>query len=345
MKNLEIVNGVLVRCLDQDITDVTIPNSVKIIGNGAFEDCIGLTSITIPDSVKSIGSLAFSNCSSLTSITIPDSVTSIGDYAFLGCSSLTSVTIPDGVTSIGYSAFRGCSSLTNITIPKSVTSISNSAFSICSSLNQILVAEGNTVYHSAGNCLIKTSEKILITGCKSSIIPTDGSVTSIGSSAFSGCGSLTSITIPDSVTSIGSSAFSDCSNLMCITIPNSVTSIGDWAFYGCNGLKSQIRNYKAFNLRNGNLSCRCAVFSPMKWSDQIDNIEICQHGYHYCTNLFDVFNYYNGEIDKDIAIYECEVGDTTYSKESGDSKHVTNKIKPVKRLHRKNIARILSGQD
>ena len=124
-----------------------------------------------------------------------------------------------------------------------------------------------------------------------------------------------------------------------------MTSLGNSAFYGCNGLKSQIRNYKAFNLRNGNLSCRCAVFSPMKWSNQIDNIEICQRGYHYCTNLFDIFNYYGGEIDKDIAIYECEVGDTTYSKESGDSKHVTNKIKPVKRLHRKNIVRILNGQN
>ena len=46
-------------------------------------------------------------------------------------------------------------------------------------------------------------------------------VTAIGNSAFFGCDSLTSITIPDSVTSIGNSAFSGRSSLTSVTIPNS----------------------------------------------------------------------------------------------------------------------------
>ena len=93
-------------------TSFTLPESVTIIGEGAFSFCTSLTSITIPNSVTSIGGGAFGYCSSLASITIPDGVTSIGNNAFSNCTSLTSITIPDSVTSIGSSAFHGCSSLT-----------------------------------------------------------------------------------------------------------------------------------------------------------------------------------------------------------------------------------------
>ena len=63
------------------------------------------------------------------------------------------------------------------------------------------------------------------------------SVTSIGSSALYGCTGLTSVTIPNSVTEIGTSAFNGCSRLTSVTIPNSVTSIGDYAFFGCDIIK------------------------------------------------------------------------------------------------------------
>ena len=142
------------------------------------------------------------------------------------------------VTSIGERAFSWCTGLTSVTIPDSVTSIGKYAFYSCTGLTSITVAKGNTKYHSAGNCLIETKSKTLIAGCKNSIIPTDGSVTSIGWNAFDGCTGLTSITIPDSVTSIGDDAFSGCIGLTSVTIGNSVTSIGWGAFKGCAGLTS-----------------------------------------------------------------------------------------------------------
>ena len=192
--------------------------------------------LVLPSYITKINQNAFSGCSSLTSITIPDSVTSIGDSAFSFCTGLTSITIGESVTSIGGGAFSGCKGLTSITIPNSVTSIGAYAFSFFTGLTSIIVDEGNTKYHSAGNCLIETESKTLIAGCKNSIIPTDGSVTSIGSSAFRGCTGLTSITIPNSVTSIGEDAFYGCTGLTNITIPDSVTSIGRYAFMNCTGL-------------------------------------------------------------------------------------------------------------
>ena len=64
------------------------------------------------------------------------------------------------------------------------------------------------------------------------------SVTSIGSSAFSGCTELTSVTIPENVTNIGSNAFSSCSSMTSVTISNGVETIGRAAFSDCSALTS-----------------------------------------------------------------------------------------------------------
>ena len=222
------------------LKSITIPDRVESIGDGVFNACSGLTSVIIGQNVASIGEYTFSNCSSLTLITIPNSVISIERNAFSACNSLTSIAIPNSVNSIGGSAFSACNSLTSVKIGNSVTSIGYAAFSDCSSLEKIEVVQGNTKYSSVGNCLIETGSNTLIAGCKNSVIPADGSVTSIGGSAFHGCEGLTSINIPDSVTSIGNSAFQICRGLTSITIPDSVKNIGSYVFHSCNNLTTTI---------------------------------------------------------------------------------------------------------
>ena len=245
--------------------------SVKTIGDYAFAGLAGLTGVTLSDGVTSVGEHAFEGCDGLASLVIADTVTNIGNRAFSGCSSLTGAALPDDLKRIGSYAFYGCAKIASIAVPATVTHIGEFAFAGCTGLTSLTVETGNTVYHSDGNCLIETAKRTLLGGCNASVIPTDGSVTSIGDYAFYYCARLTSLTIPDCVTSIGKHAFGGCAGLMSITVENgnpnyhsdgnclietatgillqgsntgviptdgSVTVIGDYAFTGCYGLTS-----------------------------------------------------------------------------------------------------------
>ena len=110
---------------NNELTHVSIPNSVKSIGLGAFADN-QLTEVSIGNSVESIGQSAFTR-NDLTEVSIPNSVESIGQSAF-NRNQLTQISIGNSVESIGQSAFIG-NKLTEVSIPNSVKSIGEGAFS------------------------------------------------------------------------------------------------------------------------------------------------------------------------------------------------------------------------
>ena len=203
------------------------------------------------------------------------------------------LTIPDSVTSIGNYAFLDCTGLTSVTIPDSVTSIGYRAFAYCRGLTSVTIPD---------------------------------SVTNIGNYAFYGCTSLTSVIIGNSVTNIGNYAFLDCTGLTSITIPDSVTSIGEGAFCNCDNLVKT--GY--FKATNGNMTCRDMVYKlGTKYYQQ--NISLCKKGFHFCENAYDLLNYYNGQIGKDVRFFTIECEDV--SPQTGwDSKKVCGTIKLVREI-------------
>ena len=222
---------------------VTIPESVKSIGNRAFSNCIFLKSIAIPEGVTRIGDSAFTECSQLREVSIPSTITSIGDCAFyqspigeivlpegltdigmvaFSHTALKSVVIPDSVTSIGRHAFSG-NALTEVKIPGSVTVISDGAFAENRILKTVIMEPG-----------VQNIDGYAFKGCSSlsTLHLPDGLVT-IGESAFWLCESLETVDIPGSVVKIGEHAFSSCSSLVNVKIGSGVTDIGSYAFSGC----------------------------------------------------------------------------------------------------------------
>lgn len=126
----------------------------QIICDSAFNDCSSLESISLPTTLRSIGEEAFSNCSGLKQIAIPEGVTSIGDQAFESDFSLISISLPSTLTEMGECVFWFCYDLKTVTIPTGNNKlyIGGDLFFDCISLTSVYIGE-NVKSSSSPNAL------------------------------------------------------------------------------------------------------------------------------------------------------------------------------------------------
>ena len=173
--------------------EITLPATLKEMGDGAFLGCSRLREIVIPSSVEKFGNIMFGFCAELSKVTLPAGITDLGILTFIGCESLDTVNTSN-ITVIGDSAFRGCVSLRTLSL-ENVVSIGAAAFAESSVYGEIdapkLEYIGLHGFESAYN----------ITGFDAPNLKV------IEEAAFMNCYNLASFAFSDSLEKVGIMAF------------------------------------------------------------------------------------------------------------------------------------------
>lgn len=211
--------------LNENITGVTIPASVEYIGEYAFAHCSNLKNIKIGDNVKGLDYTVFRGTAYYDdNANWADGAFYVGNYLLDNDfdSETEKYTVKSGTVAIAYCALAGADSLSEVTIPTSVREIGSNAFSGTAVYDNEKYNTDGVVY--IGNYLIH-ADPYGVTGALSI---KDGT-TAVADHAFSGCSSLTDVSIPSSVKYIGTGAFND-TGLKKVSLDESVEYIGDTAF-------------------------------------------------------------------------------------------------------------------
>ncbi len=240
------------------LQSITLPASLELLGFNAFSSS-GLTEITLPENLQTIYNGAFAGCSNLQTINWNSRLETVKSNAFENCTGLTEVTIPAGIADFDPTAFRNCTGQINVSEISLYTALKNfrengpdqydTSYTVnfVGSLQNLEFADGDFKYIiiDAENKFVQlcgindsvTLDTALSVPEKVTYMNNEYTVTEIGSGVFAGQTGLRSVNLPASLVKIANRAFSGCTGLNALTLPDSVAFIGKQAFSECTGLK------------------------------------------------------------------------------------------------------------
>ena len=239
---------------DRNLRNVSIPNSIIIIGDFAFS-YTNLESVTIPDSVTTIGDSAFGSCGNLVSIKIPNSVINVGEYAFAYCSRIKEVILSDNLEEIKAGTFVNCT-ISTLVIGEKIKKFDSGAFSEVNNIYYNGTVEGwcnmqcESKYPSKNSNEKEPSFYNLMNKCSNfyikdqngQVIENDNKyssltdlvvpngITKIYGYQFYGIRSIVDITLPNTLKTISAHAFERCEDINAIILPESIEEVGENAF-------------------------------------------------------------------------------------------------------------------
>lgn len=234
----------------EGLENIVLTDTVEI-GEYAFNQCISLEKITLPATVKSVGDYAFAGCSALTTFSVDSDseLEYIGEYAFKNASSLRSGYLPSGIKNQSLvGLYYGCSSLKELnTLPKSVVEIGDETFYGCVALESVelpvgLTKVGERAFYGCENLRFgdKRFDSLVSIGEQAfyNCILFDGiignNVQSVGDEAFFGCVALDKLTVASGKVS---EIIDSADKISELKISSACTELSEEAFAGCTALQ------------------------------------------------------------------------------------------------------------
>lgn len=300
-----------------DITSVTIPEGVKYINYGAFQQCTSLKNIKLPNSLVRINGSAFKECTSLSALSLGEGLKTIDSEVFKGCVSLKTVALPSKLETLEYEAFADCSNLENVTFPNTLTTADEAAFYETKWYNNI--KDGTALYYGSvfngfkgyNTCLYTGSTFTVKDGTKTVDLSGDiGKITKFVfpntlksftmSRVYNDSGyKLTSLALPESVdyvmitnqsdlknltlpttAKLGYNCFEYCSALETLTVPKGNTRL-ETSLQGCSSLEKVVLADDTVELGN------CALgYSDSLTTVDLKNVRIISsEAFWHCPSI------------------------------------------------------------